>query len=141
MTMASNAEALALFSAATFLKQIRPETLVSHLPSSTHALLSSPSTSSLFSEDVMKASLTQVKEDLQLSLLLNLSSKKDGKRTASSTSSSSRGWSPSAAASRGSSYSSCGMKRLSSSSPNRRRVTFVSKVLRSPTPKKSSFRK
>ena len=115
---------------------------VSHLPSTRHAsvkhaLLSSPLTSSLFSEDVMKASLTQVKEDLQLSLLSNLCSKKDGKRTASSFSSSSRGQSSSSAASRGSSYSSHSTKHPASSSPNRCRVTFDSKVLRSPPPKKS----
>ena len=87
------------------------------------------------------ASLTQVKEDSQLSLLSNLSSKKDGERTASSSSSSSRGQSSSSAALRSSSYLSCGAKRPLSSSPNCRRVTFDSKVLQSSTPKKSSFQK
>ena len=96
MTTAINAQARASFSAATFLKQICRETLTSHLPSTTHAsirhaLLLSPSTSSLFSEDVVNASLTQVKEDFQLSLLSNLSSKKDGNRIAVSSSSSSQG--------------------------------------------------
>ena len=144
MITAINAQARVSFSAATFLKQVRRETLVSHLPTSNHvsvkhALLSSPLTSSLLSEDVVKASLTQVKEDSQLSLLLNLSSKKDGKRTASSSSFSSWGRSSSSAASRGSLHSSGSTKRPSSSSPNRRRVTFDSKVLHSPTPKKLSF--
>ena len=133
MTKAINAQASASFSAAAFLKQIHWETLVSHLPltmyaSVKHALLSSLSTSSLFSEDVVKASLTQVKEDSQLSLLSNISSKKDGKRTASSSSSSSRGQSSLSAASRGSSYFSRSMKHPVFSSPNRRRVTFYSKA-------------
>ena len=91
MTSAINTQAHASFSTATFLKQICRKTLVSYLQLSTHAsvkhaLLSSPT--SLVSEDVVKASLTHVKEDSQLTLLLNLSSKKDGKRTASSSSSS-----------------------------------------------------
>ena len=144
MTPAINVQARASFFTATFLKQIHQETLVSHLPSTMHAsvkhaLFSSPSTSSLFSEDVVKASLTQVKEGSQLSLLSNLSSKKDGKRTASSSSPSSRGRSSLSAASRSSSYLSRSTKRPASSSPNHRRVTFDSKALQSPTPKKSSF--
>ena len=84
MTSAINSQARASFSASTFLRQIRRETLVSHLPAATHALvkhelLLSPSTSSLFSEEVVRYSLTQVKEASQISLLSNLSSRKDGK--------------------------------------------------------------
>ena len=73
-----------LLSAASFLKQKCHETLVAHLPSFTrasvkHSLLSSPFTSSLFAVDVIKASLTQVKEDSQVKLLSNLYFMKDGK--------------------------------------------------------------
>ena len=51
---------------------------MSHLPPSVHApvkhaLLSIPSTSSLFAEDVIKESLAQVKEDSQIKRLTNLS--------------------------------------------------------------------
>ena len=65
MTSAINSQARASFSASTFLRQIRRETLVSHLPAATHAsvkhaLLSSPSTSSLFLEGV------EVKEDSEI---------------------------------------------------------------------------
>ena len=60
---------------------------VSHLPPSAHAsvkhaLLSTPSMSSLFAEDVIKESLTQVKEGSQIKLLTNLSSLKGGKQLA-----------------------------------------------------------
>ena len=59
------------FSAAAFLKQKCREAMVSHLPASAHdsvklAFLSSPSLSSLSLEDVIKESLTQVKEDSQI---------------------------------------------------------------------------
>ena len=145
MTSAINAQACASFSAVTFLKQICRDTLVSHVLSSTHAsvkhaLMSSP-TSSLFSEDAVKASLSQVKEDSQLTLLLNLSFKKDGKRTDSSPSSSVRSRSSSSSSSQWSSHGARGTKRPASPSPSRRRVSFDSKVLRSPTPKNSSFSK
>ena len=55
---------------------------MSHLLASTHAsvklaLLSTPSS---FSEDIIKESLTQVKEDSQVKLLSNLSSFRGGKR-------------------------------------------------------------
>ena len=59
----------------------------SYYASVKRSLLPSPSTSSLFAEDVIKASLTQMKEDSQLKLLSNLSSTKDGKQSASSASS------------------------------------------------------
>ena len=67
----------------------------------------------LFDEDVIKASLTQVKEDSQLKLLLNLSSMKDDKQSASSASSSGHG--------RSSSIGSRCSKCSTSSSPVRRR--------------------
>ena len=56
---------------------------MSHLPGSTrpsvkHPLLSTPSSLALFSEDVILALLSQVKDDSQLSLLKNLSSLKGG---------------------------------------------------------------
>ena len=72
---------------------------------------------------------------------LNLSSKKGDKRTASSSSSSSCDQSSSSSSSRGSSYTSRGTKCPVSSSPSRHRGTFDSKVLQSPTPKKSAFGK
>ena len=111
-------------------------------PSSSHAsvkhsLSSSPSMSSLFAEDVIKASLTQVKEDLQLKLLSNLSSMKDGKQSASSASSSGCGQSTFYSSSRGNSR---GSKHSTSPLPACCKVSFDSKTLRSPTPKKS-FRK
>ena len=57
MTASINSQARVSFSAAAFLKLKRRETLVPHLPPSTHAsfkhaLLPTPSTSSLFAEDV-----------------------------------------------------------------------------------------
>ena len=69
--MSLKSQAKVSFSAASFLKQKQQETLVSRLPSVTHAsvkhtLLMSPSSSSLFAEDVIRDSLTQVKEDSQL---------------------------------------------------------------------------
>ena len=68
--------------------------LVSHLPGLTHAsvkhaLLTTPSSSSLFVVDMIKDTLTQMKEDSQLKLLKNLSSGRGGKQTASSASTSS----------------------------------------------------
>ena len=61
---------------------------MSHLVGSTHALLSTPSASALFDEDVILQSLTQLRDDSQLSLLKNLSSLKGGKQLASTASSS-----------------------------------------------------
>ena len=88
-----SSQAKTSFASVSFLKQKQWETLVSHLPTVTHAsvkhtLLMSPSSSSLFSEDVIRESLTQVKEDSHLKLLENLSSSRGGKQTASSASSS-----------------------------------------------------
>ena len=53
-----------------------------------HALLTSPSSSSLFVEDVIRDLLTQVKKDFHLKLLKYLSSSRGGKQTASSASTS-----------------------------------------------------
>ena len=53
-----------------------------------HVLLSIPSSSFLFDQEVICSSLTQVKDDSQLSLLKNLSSLKDGKQLASTASTS-----------------------------------------------------
>ena len=88
MTTAINSQAKASFSTVAFLQQKKQKTLVSHLPSTTHtsvkyAHLSTPSSSSLFTEDIICGSLTRVKEDSQLSLLKNLSSLKGKKRSAS----------------------------------------------------------
>ena len=111
--MSINSQARASFSAAAFLKQKCQQTLMSHLPPSAHAsvkqaLLSTPSTSSLFAEDVIKESLTQVKEDFQIKLLMNLSSLKGGKQSASTASSSGwgKGSSSSLSSSKGSSQGS-----------------------------------
>ena len=133
-TIPRNSQVKASFSAASFLKQKRWETLVSHLPSATHAsvkhaLLTSPSSSSLFAEDMIRNSLTQVKGDSQLKLLKYLSSIRGGKQMASSASTSGQqhGSSYSLSSSSSSSYlrsaswSSRGSKRPSSSSlPSRR---------------------
>ena len=63
MTEVINAQARAAFFSASFLKQKCHEASVSHLPASTHesvklALLATPSSSSLFSDEVINASLT-----------------------------------------------------------------------------------
>ena len=73
MTTAINTQAKASFSATSFLQQKRRETYVSHLQVSTrqsvkHALLTTPSSTKLFSEDVILSLLSQFKDDLQLSL-------------------------------------------------------------------------
>ena len=67
-TDAINAQARAAFSSASCVKQKCREALVSHLSPQTLesinlALLATPSSSSLFSNDIIKESLTQVKED------------------------------------------------------------------------------
>ena len=87
-----SSQAKASFASTSFLKQNRHDTLVSHLPTVTyasvkHAVLTTPSLSSLSSEDVIRESLTQVKEDSLLKLLKNISSSRGGKQTASSASS------------------------------------------------------
>ena len=92
MTTTHNFQAKASISVAAFLQQVRRESFFSHLPGSTHlsvkrALLSTPSSSDLFDEEVIRLSLTQVKDDCQLSLSKNLSSLKGGKQSASSSSS------------------------------------------------------
>ena len=75
--------------ASTFLQQIRRET-VAHLPEHTrgsvkHALLSTPSEGSLFSEEVIQCSLGQVRDDSQLQLLRNLSNQRGEKGATSSS--------------------------------------------------------
>ena len=129
LQMSLNSQAKASFASTSFLKQKRWETLVSHLPtvvraSVKHALLTSPSSSSLFSEDVIQESLTQVKEDTHLKLFKNFSSSWGGKQTASSASSSgqrhgffstSSSSSSSSAFAKSSSRSSRGSKRPASS--------------------------
>ena len=70
ITEAINDQARAVFSSASFRKQKRQEALLSHLPPHTHeyvklALLATPS-SSLFFDDIIKKSLTQMKEDSQI---------------------------------------------------------------------------
>ena len=70
---------------------------MSPLPSITHALVkhalvTTLSSSSLFSEDVILESLTQVKEDSHLKLLKNLSSNRGGKQMALSASFSGQQW-------------------------------------------------
>ena len=146
MTTTFNSQAKSSFSVAAFLQQVRRESFVSHLlgstqPSVKHALLSTPSLSALFDEEVIRSSLTQVKDDSQLSLLKNLSSLKGGKQSASTSSSSGPRCCDSSSAS--SSSRSCsfsrpyrGSKRLASSSPSCRfKITFKG-ILRS-TPKKN----
>ena len=151
MMDAINAQVRAAFTSASFLKQKCREAIVSLLPASTHGsvklvLLTTPSSSSLFSDEVIKASLTKVKEDLQIKLLSNLSLHRGGKQSASAAASSgrSRGSSSSSSSSRYLSSSRGGKrgKRTYSSSPVRRsKVSFDTSGLQSPTPRKSSFRK
>ena len=93
ITTVLNSQAKASFSLAAFLQQVRRESFVSHLtgsthPSMKHSLISTPSTSALFDEEVIRNSLTQVRDDSQLLLLKNLSSLKGGKQLASTSSSS-----------------------------------------------------
>ena len=144
-TMAINARTNASFSVAAFLQHKRRETYVSHLVS-THSLvkhthISTPSSSELFDEEVIRSSLTQVKDDSQLSLLWNLSSLKGEKQSASPSSSSGQrrlGSSafPSSSRSHLLSRRSRRSKRAASSSPGRRSKVSFRGILRSPTPKK-----
>ena len=90
LSVALTAQAKASFAAASFLKQVRWETYVAHLPAHTpdsvkHALLLTPSEESLFSEEVIQRSLGQVRDDSQLQLLRNLSSQKSEKSSTSSS--------------------------------------------------------
>ena len=92
LSVALTTQAKAFYVAASFLKQVRRETYVAHLPPHTHdsvkhALLSTPSEDSLFSEEVIQRSLGQVRNDSQLQLLRNLSSQKSEKSSTSSSAS------------------------------------------------------
>ena len=151
---ALTAQAKASYAAAAFLKQVRRETYVAHLPAHTHdsvklALLSTPSEESLFSKEVIQRSLRQVRDDSQLQLLRNLSSQKSEKGSASSSSASAqrrrRSPGPQQAASSFSrdtqfqSRGSRGYKRAAFPSPARRRSPKRSS--KSPAKKKVNFRK
>ena len=92
-----------------------------------NTLLSTPSSKDLFSEDVILASLTQVKDESRLSLLKKLSSLKGEGKAASTSSSSSRGCS---------SKSFCSSKCSASSLPSRRKKVAFKGILYSPTLKK-----
>ena len=114
-----------------------------HLPSSTHAavkhaLLSTVSSSSLFDEDIICSSLTQVKDNSQLLLLKNLSSLKGGKQSASTASTSGHHQNDSSwSHSRSFSLSTRGSKRPYSSSPSHKSKVAFRGILKSPTSKKS----
>ena len=143
LTVSLNSQAKGSFSAASFLKLKRRETLVLLLPSSTHASVKH-SSSSLFAEDIIRDSLAQVKEDSQLKLLKNLSSIRGGKQSASFASassecrsSSSTSSSSSSSYSRNTSRSLRSSKRPSSSSPSCRSKVAFKGILRSPTSEKS----
>ena len=100
-----------------------------------------PSSSSLFSE-IIKESLTKVKENLQIKLLSNLSSQRGGKQSASTTSSSGRaeGLASSSSTTRSSSRSGHSGKRRFSASPlHKSKVFFDTSNLRSSTPKNRLF--
>ena len=93
LTVLLNSQAKAAFSATSFMKQKCRETLVLHLlvvthASVKHALVTTPSSDTLFAEEVIRDSLTQVREDSQLTLLKNLSFGKGGKGFTLSTSTS-----------------------------------------------------
>ena len=88
----------------------------------------------------MKESLIQVKEDSHIKFLMNLTSFKGGKQSASTASTSGRGKGSSSYLSslKSSSWGSRGTKRPFSSSPSPRlKVSFTPGILRFPTPKKS----
>ena len=93
LSVALTAQAKASYAAVSFLKKVRREIYVAHLPAYTHdsvkhALLSTPSEESLFSEEVIQRSLGQVRDDSQLQLLRNLLSQKSEKSSTSSSSAS-----------------------------------------------------
>ena len=154
LSVALMAQAKASYAASAFLKQIRRKTYVAHLSTHTHdsvkhALLSTPSEDSLFSEEVIQCSLGQVRDDSQLQLLRNLSTQRSEKGSASSSSTSAQrhrrspGPQQSASSSsRDSSYQSRGSrgyKRAASPSPARRRS--LKRASKSPAKKKANFRK
>ena len=92
LSVALTAQAKASYAAAAFIKQVRRETCVAHMPAHTHdsvkhALLLTPWEESLFFEEVILRSLGQVRDDSQLQLLWNLSSQRSEKSSASSSSS------------------------------------------------------
>ena len=68
LSVALMVQAKASYAAASFLKQVRRETYVAHLPphahdSVKHALLSTPSEDSLFSEEVIQRSMGQIRDN------------------------------------------------------------------------------
>ena len=122
----------------------KPHRLVlPHTQMNTHSyMLSTPSMSTLFSEEVICASLTQVKDDSHLSVLKNLSSLKGGMKSASTSSSSGSrrrdsSSTSSSSRSRGFSWPYRGSKRPASSSSFRRSKVAFKGILHSPTPKKN----
>ena len=153
-SVALTAQAKASYAASAFLKQVHRETYVAHLSAHTHdsvkhALLSTPSEESLFSEEVIQRSLGQVRDDSQLQLLWNLSIQRSEKGSASSSSTPAqrrrRSPAPQQSASSSSreslyqSRGSCGYKRAASPSPARRRSP--NRASKSPAKKKTNFRK
>ena len=137
-----------MFAATLFRKQKRREMLVSHLPAVTHpsvkhVLLTTPSSDTFFTEEVIRDSLPQVREDSHLTLLKNFSSGKGGKGSALSSSTSSQWtlYSSSAAPSSLSSFTKSprGTKQPSSSSLARRSKVGFKGVPRSPW--KKNFQK
>ena len=153
-SVALTAQVKALYATSAFLKQMRRETYVAHLPAHTHdsmkhAVLSTPSEDSLFSEEVIQRSLGQVRDDSQLQLLCNLSTQRSEKGSASSSSTPAqrRRRSPgsqksASSSSRDSSYQSRfsrSYKRAASSSPARHRSPKCAS--KSPANKKANFRK
>ena len=126
------------------------ESFVSHLlgsthPSVKHALLSTPSSSNFFDEEVIQPSLTQVKDASQLSLLKNLSSLKGRKQSASTSFSSGPRRCDSSSAS-SFSLSRCfsrpyrGSKRPASSLPFHRSKVAFKGIMRSTQEKKKKNR-
>ena len=146
VTTALTSQANASFLIAGFLQQVWKELYVSHVlgsthPSFEHTLLSKPSTSTLFSKEVICALPTQVKDDSQLSLLKNLSSLKGGSKSASTSSKSAyrhrdSSSSSSSSCGRGFSRSYRGSRCPASSSPSRWSKVAFKGILHSPTSKK-----
>ena len=145
MTIVINAPVKASFSATAFRQHKRLKTYVSLLLVSTHssvkhALLSTPSSAELFDEEIIRSSLTQVKDDSQLSLLRNLSSLNGERQSASPASTS--GQHRHGSSSGQFSFCSRPFLRLSrgsehavSSSPGRKSKVSFGGIMHSPTPK------
>ena len=145
LTKALTIQARTSYSLQQFLQQTRRESYAPHLPGSMpqsvkHALLSTPPSQKLFSEDVILTLLTQVTNDSQLSLLKNFLSQGWGKSASSSSSLGYRCQDASSFSLRGcGSRPSSGYKCSASASPSGCKKVSFKGILDSPTLKKFFF--